>query len=351
MRAARYHGNQDIRVEEAPEPVLRPGTVAIRVAHVGICGSDLHEYYDGPINIPHAAPHRLTGARIPMVVGHEFSGVVDAVADDVAGVAVGDRVAIEPVYRCGECAACRNGHENQCAQFAVHGMQNDGGLAELTVVPAAMVHRLPDAVSLELGALVEPMAVCYRAVRRSGAKPGDRVVVFGAGPIGIGILFMLKAAGVEHVVVVEASERRRAVVAGLGAQEVLDPAEVDVVEHVRAQTGGLGADLVFDAAGAAATFAAAANVVAPEKRIVLVALYHRELTVKPLDVFTREAWVTRVRLYTPSDVDAVIALMAEGRVDPSAWVEHLPLDRVVEGYGRLRDATATKILIDIEEDA
>ena len=158
MKAAVYYGPNKVDVTDGPEPDPGAGMVKVQVGYNGICGTDLHEYYAGPIFVP-TEPHPLTGAQLPIVMGHEFSGTITALGEGVTGWAERDRVAIEPIYRCGRCGPCRAGTYNICAQIGFHGLMSDGGMAEYTEVPTDMLHKLPDNVSLELGALVEPKSV------------------------------------------------------------------------------------------------------------------------------------------------------------------------------------------------
>ncbi|MEX3690403.1 alcohol dehydrogenase catalytic domain-containing protein [Paraburkholderia sp. BR14263] len=146
-----YYGNRQLRIEDLPEPSVSAGEVKIKVSRYGICGSDLHEYYDGPIIVPTAAPHPLTGKAMPLVLGHEFSGVVTAVGAGVTDVPEGDKVAVEPIYRCGVCRPCRSGYYNVRNCIGFHGLMADGGMAEYTVVKRNMVHKLPDSVPVEIG--------------------------------------------------------------------------------------------------------------------------------------------------------------------------------------------------------
>ncbi len=249
MRAAVYYGPNKLEVDDVPEPDVRPGTVKIKVGFNGICGTDLHEYYAGPIFVP-TEPHPLTGQQLPLTLGHEFSGTITAIGDGVTGWNEGDRVAVEPIYKCDHCGPCRAGNYNVCQQIGFHGLMSDGGMAEYTVVPTTMLHRLPDTVSLELGALVEPMSVAYHAATLGDVEPGDTAMVFGAGPIGIGLWFALRGKGLDDVFVVEPSPTRRAAIEALGAT-TLDPAGVDVPTLIADHTKGDGADAVFDAAGVA----------------------------------------------------------------------------------------------------
>jgi (R,R)-butanediol dehydrogenase / meso-butanediol dehydrogenase / diacetyl reductase len=208
MKAAVYYGPNKVEVADVPEPEPTAGTVKVKVGFNGICGTDLHEYYAGPIFVP-IEPHPLTGRALPLTIGHEFSGIITDVGAGVTDYAAGDRVAIEPIYRCGQCPPCRAGNYNICQQIGFHGLMSDGGMAEYTVVPTNMLHRLPDNVSLELGALVEPMSVAYHAATLGEVAAGDTAVIFGAGPIGIGLWFALRGKGLESVFVVEPSATRR----------------------------------------------------------------------------------------------------------------------------------------------
>ena len=186
MKAARFHGPGDIRIDDVPEPTVGPGQVKVDVDWCGICGTDLHEYLDGPIFIPpKGAPHPLTGEEMPVVMGHEFAGVVAEVGDGVTTVKEGDRVAVEPYDVCGECAACRAGRYNICRKLGFVGLDGQqGGFAERCVVDARWAHPLGD-IPTDLGALVEPLAVAYHAVRLSELQPGGTAAVFGSGPIGL----------------------------------------------------------------------------------------------------------------------------------------------------------------------
>ena len=346
MRAAVYAGARSVAVKDVAEPECGPGQVGIRVAHNGICGSDLHEYYAGPIFAP-GEPHPLTGQQVPLVLGHEFAGTVEQVGDGVSGVAVGDEVAVEPLYTCGRCPPCRDGNYNVCRTIGFHGLMSDGGMAERTVVNAGMVHRLPEGVGLELGALVEPMAVSHHAAKRADPRPGDTAVVFGGGPIGIGLWFALRGLGVEDVIVFEPSRERRQALQALGAEQVLDPDAVDPGTHVRERTGGRGAAAVYDAAGVRPAVEAALDSVADRSPVVSVAIYERPLETSLIQLVMKESNIRGSLCYTSEDYRAVLDLMARGHYDTTGWVEHIPMDAVVEeGFGALHAGTKMKVLVD-----
>ena len=249
MKAARFHGPKDIRIDDIAEPATRPGTVKVEVQWCGICGTDLHEYLEGPIFAPPAdTPHPLTGETVPITLGHEFAGVVAELGSGVTDLAVGDRVVVEPYIVCGRCDACRQGRYNVCATLGFVGLSGfGGGFSQYVVAERKWIHPIGD-LGTDVGALVEPLAVAYHAVRLSGAKPGQTGLVFGAGPIGLVTAAALKAAGVEDVIVVEPADIRKAKAPTAGATHVVDPTDGDVVAQVLDLTDGRGADVSFECA-------------------------------------------------------------------------------------------------------
>ncbi|MCW2554559.1 MAG: dehydrogenase [Mycobacterium sp.] len=345
MRAAVYYGPNKLEVADVPEPTPTPGTVKVKVGFNGICGTDLHEYYAGPIFVP-TEPHPLTGQQMPLTMGHEFSGVITEVGAGVADYATGDRVAIMPLYRCGHCGPCRAGNYNICQQIGFHGLMSDGGMAEYTVVPTDMLHRLPDNVSLELGALVEPMSVAYHAATLGEPNPDATSMVFGAGPIGIGLWFALRGKGVEDVFVVEPSATRRASIEALGAR-TLDPTAVDVPAFIADHTDGAGADAVFDAAGVAPAVETALACIGARRPMVSVAIYEKPLTTPLLNLVMNESRIQGSLCYTAADFEAVIALMAQDTYDTTGWVTPIALDDVIdEGFEALHAGKKMKVLVD-----
>ena len=188
MKAVVFHGREDIRVEDVPEPSPGPGQVKLRNAYCGICGTDIHMYYDPETSGSDVTqPHPLTGAMPPQVLGHEFSGTVVELGVGVTELVVGDRVTCYPVYWCGECPSCLAGRHACCPKAGFHGVtSHGGGLAAFTTVLAEQCIALPDSVDLRTGALAEPMAVCWRAARRSGATADSSVLIVGAGPMASG---------------------------------------------------------------------------------------------------------------------------------------------------------------------
>lgn len=352
MRAAVFHGKEDLRIEEVPEPQPVAGQVKLRVAYSGICGSDLHIYFD-PDNpgtgVDYSKPHPLTGTELPQIPGHEISGTVTAVGEGVTRVAVGDKVAVWPLYYCGECAACEIGAYGACLIIAFHGVSSDGGgMAESTVVPEEMVHRLPAQLDLVMGALVEPMAVGWHAVELSGIEAGQTALIVGAGPIGVGVMFALRARGVESIVVSEPSAERRAAVERLADVVTVDPLAGDLDAAVLAASGGRGADYAYDAAGNGRALPQVIGLLRPRGALVIVALHERGFDFNPVSLLWQETRMIASRCYSHADYDAVIAAMAAGHYSAEGWVEVVGLADAAKALESLRGAKGMKILIRAE---
>jgi (R,R)-butanediol dehydrogenase/meso-butanediol dehydrogenase/diacetyl reductase len=349
MRAARFHGREDIRIEDLPEPSPGPGEVKLRVHLNGLCGSDVHEYFEGP-DFTSDQPHPLTGEALPAILGHEFSGTVVEVGAGLDDVPLGALVAVEPIETCGRCARCRSGSRHLCRQIAFHGYnRSGGGLSEYTVVPRSMVHLAPAGVSREHAALAEPMAVALRASRRLDVGAGDVVVVHGAGPIGIGALLALRARDV-RVLVSDPAAWRRDIARQLGAELVLDPATDNAVAAARDLTGGLGAAGALDAAGAAAALKAAVAGTRPDGTVVVVAHHHgRTLPLTSNHLIFNEVRITGSATYGADEFPAVLAAMAAGDYPLDGWVTTVPFGALVaEGLEPLRRQEALKVLVDVE---
>lgn len=332
MRALRFHGRRDLRIEDIPEPQVSDGTVKLKVDWCGICGSDLHEYSAGPIFIPtEDNPHPITGEHLPVVMGHELAGTVTEVGAGVDSVAPGDKIAVEPLIYDGECSACRMGNYNVCEKVGFHGLSGGGGgLAEYTVVPAHMVHKLPDELDTEVGALVEPIAVGWHAVRQANFQPGQTALITGAGPIGAVTLLCLRAAGASWIAVSEVSHKRKELARELGADLVIDPRETDVAEAVREHTGGEGVDVALECSGVTPALDAAVASVKRHGTVCNVAIWEKPAELMPNDLIFSESALTSSLAYA-HDYPAVLANLAKGRIDTSRLItDEIGLDEVVE---------------------
>jgi (R,R)-butanediol dehydrogenase / meso-butanediol dehydrogenase / diacetyl reductase len=345
MRAAVFHGPRDLRFESVPEPEPGPGDVKLRVLFNGICGSDLHEYYDGPITT-RTTPHPLTGVKNPVILGHELCGEVVSCGADVADLAPGDLVAVEPLETCGHCRWCILGQYNHCPDLALHGYNRNGGLAEFTVVRRSMAHKLPPGMTPQQGALIEPLAVAWHTANRCRVESGQTVAIHGAGPIGIGVCLALKQRGID-VIVADPSPLRRAVLERLGARATIDPKACDAVAAIRDLTGGLGAHASVDAAGVPASFHAMLHGTRVNGTSVVVAIHHHPVVIPPFDLLMPEVSVTGVAMSVHA-FPSVIAAMAKGGYPLDGWVETIPFpDLLDRGLERLRRQDGLKILVDL----
>lgn len=324
MKALRWHAARDLRLSELERQAPRPGEVELEVAYCGICGSDLHEYQSGPHSIPQAEAHPLSGCRAPLTLGHEFCGVVAALGPGVEGLRIGDRVAVEPEYRCGECRYCREGRYNLCESMGFIGLMGDGGFAELARVPAYMLHRLPDAVGFRQAAVLEPAAVALHALRRSSLAPGQRCAVFGLGPIGLLLVMLARLRGIEDIVAIDVSPERLALAGEFGASRALDARDGDTAARLR-EGGAL--DCAFEAAGSQASLDAALASLRKGGELVLVSLMG-EVRLDAFDLVNRELRLLGSVGYRDAYPE-LIALLADGRLDLARAVT-----RSVPGAGR-----------------
>ena len=348
MKTVRIHKAEDLRVEDIEAPEVEPGKVLLTGGFSGICGSDLHLYY-APDAFPwdFSEPAELTGAQWPQILGHEFSGTVSAVGEGVTNVKVGDDVAVFPYHFCGVCAACRSGDPDLCRKMAFEGIQGrSGGMAEIKIVDADKCYVLPEGTSLELGALVEPMAVAYHGVRVSEPEGASCALVVGGGPIGVGAFFALRSLGVETIIVSEPSAARREVLARIGVQHLIDPTTQDVPEEVRTLSGGAGADVAIDCAGAPVAFAGAMQALGVHGRMVIVAAYERPIELNP-QLLAGDKTIRTSAVYTPADFQGVIDGMAAGNYTAEGgWIDTVPLDQAEDAIHQLRQGHGMKILVD-----
>lgn len=342
MQAAVWHNIKDVRVEQVQEPVVTSGQVKVKVEWAGICGSDLHAYLDGLS----MEPHSISGQKPPLTLGHEFSGTIVEVGEGVTSHQVGERVAIEPLIYCGECYACKRGYYNQCSQVGFVGLNRDGGFAEYVMVDENMVHVLPDQVSFEEGALVEPTAVSFYAVRESKLKAGDSVAIFGAGPIGLLTLLSAKAAGATQIIVIDLSEERLAKAKELGATTVLNGMRDDIVETIHQLTNG-GVRVAYECAGAQPTMTNAVASVKQGGQVMAIAVFAKPVAIEMGQLMFKAADITSTLAYRHVFPE-VIDMIATGRLDVKQVItKKIELKDVVEeGFNQLiHDKKQAKILV------
>lgn len=337
MKAALWYAKNDIRVEEVSDPIVTKGTVKIKVKWCGICGSDLHEYLAGPIFIPVGQPHPLSKNQAPVILGHEFSGEVIEIGEGVTHLQVGDRVAVEPIVACGQCAACKEGKYNLCTSLGFHGLcGSGGGFAEYTVFPAEFVHKLPDTLSYEKAALVEPMAVALHSLRVCNFTICQTAVVLGAGPIGLATIECLKAAGAKFIIALQRKSIRQEYAKRSGADIVLDPTDPNVVEEIRKLTGGMGADVSFETTGAKIGFELGIQGIKFDGIMVVTSIWEGDVSFNPNLLVFGEKRIIGTLAYR-HEFPATIALMSDNRIQAEGYItKRIHLDDIEkEGFGAL----------------
>ncbi len=328
MKAARFYGGKDIRLEVLPDPVPKQNEVLVQVAATGICGSDLHGYHaENPKQLP------------PRTAGHELTGEVVALGSENVKHRVGTRVAIEPTIPCNACPECLSGNYNICANLVhIGGSARAGGFAEYMVAPGDNVYVLPDNVSFEAGALAEVYAVAVHALSMVPVKPGDQVAVIGSGPIGLTIAQMAYLAGAESVAILGKPDHPLQI-----AQRAMGtiPINVDTtnpVEEVRAWTKGRGATVVFEAVGGKAnTLMQATEIAAKRGKICMVGGHVAPFTLDARYARSRELTVTWAFCYGRRDGEKefqiALNLMGAGKLDPHPLISHrFPLDEIEEAF-------------------
>jgi 2-desacetyl-2-hydroxyethyl bacteriochlorophyllide A dehydrogenase len=336
MKAAVLRGPRQIAIEEVPYPRLEPGGVIIKVRACGICGSDLHLYR-------HGTPD-------PMRMGHEFSGDVVEVGTNIKGVAVGDRVAAMCGEGCGHCFWCRQGQWLKCLDMKLLGYGGAAGAyAEYVSVPhlemGKYAARLPESLTYEAGATAEPLSVALYAVDRSHPKPGDTIVVIGAGIIGLCIVRVLRARGIKRVMMSGRREGRLKLARESGAEVVVDAAREDIVATVKKLTDARGADIVYECAGSPATFEQALQMVHRGGRVEVVGLYEEKVTWDPTFIVSNDIDIGGTGL--AFNLPGAIELMKTGQVDTLPLVTHqFKLDDIQEAFEtQISAPDAVKVMV------
>jgi (R,R)-butanediol dehydrogenase/meso-butanediol dehydrogenase/diacetyl reductase len=348
MRAAVWHGRRDVRIENVPEPPPPPpGQVQVEVAWCGICGTDLHEYIGGPLYIPERAPHPLTGVQAPVIIGHEMSGRVIATGDGVENLAAGDRVAACPIIGCGKCRWCRSGSMAQCETVAFLGTSWTGGaLSQRLNLNAYQCYVLPDSITDEIGALVEPFSSTYRALVKGNVGPEDNVAILGAGPIGLMNLMAARILGAKRAVVLEVAERRIKTALECGATAVINPSVEDPHSRALELTDGDGFDVVVECAGLESTGLLAGRLARTRGRVIVMGVFEKPSPLDFTDLVFREKTIvgsmSGYGLYNES-----IAVMNDSRFHGEKLITNrIPLESLIEdGYRSLLEQKDRQVKI------
>ncbi|TPJ49575.1 Zn-dependent oxidoreductase [Mesorhizobium sp. B2-6-4] len=291
-----------------------PGAVAVddvlvRVQRAGICGSDIHILHGtNPF------------AKYPRIIGHEFAGVVEAVGRQVSGLALGDRVVVDPVVSCGHCYACRLGRSNVCANLEVLGVHRDGGFRDRIVVPAANAVKLTPTLPVEIAALAEPFSIAANVLSRTGCSADDVVLVYGAGTVGLTVLQVAKLHGA-RVIVADLDANRLARAEAFGADRVIHSAKETVPLAVAGENEGLGPSVVIDGAGVPALLAEACALASPAGRIGLLGFSPAPCNVSQQEIVKKELSLHGSRL-SQKLLPQVVGWLDQGRLSPAAMITH-----------------------------
>jgi 2-desacetyl-2-hydroxyethyl bacteriochlorophyllide A dehydrogenase len=336
MPAAVYRGEGRIAVEQLPVPTAGPGEVVVEVSHCGICGSDLHVFVEG-----WGAPG-TTG-------GHEWSGVVATVGDDVGAWAPGDRVVGGPTNGCDACGACTAGRPNLCVERPRAGVDpHQGAFARFVRTSARALYRVPDALELRTAALTEPLAVALHQIDRGGARPGDRVLVTGAGPIGLLTVAALVAIGVDDVTVSEPAARRRTRALDVGARRAVRPDELPTVPALPMDVVADAFDVAIDCSGRADAMEHALGLLRRGGTLVLSGTGMKRPRLDSNRVILNEVVVTGAVEYVPADYHRALDLLASGALPTALLLEpdDVPLADMEEAVARLASGElAGKVLV------
>lgn len=316
MKALYYEGDQNFSLRETELPALLPGEVRLKMAYVGVCGTDIHIY------------HGKMDARVkpPQIIGHEVSGVIAEVGKNVTDWTVGEPVTVRPLYP-GTEVPSDNGFRHIGKNLKFIGIDTPGGMQEYWNVPAFTLHKLPDKLSLKIGALIEPLAVACHDIRLSNLKAGENVVVLGGGPIGLLIAMVARSKGA-RVLVSEVNESRLGFIRSLGF-ETVNPLTMDLIANVDHFTDHALADIVFEVSGAQPAVSVMTQLCRIRGRIVMVAIHPEPRQVDLFQFFWKEIQLLGARVYEPEDFEEAIRLASSG---------NLPLKELITETAPLSEA-------------
>lgn len=331
MQAIVFPKRTTITVEQVPEPTCGPDEAVIRVRACGICGTD-HHIYQGDYF-----------SSYPIIPGHEFGGEVVEVGKNVNVVQAGDRVAVDPNIYCGECHFCRQQHNNHCLNFEATGVTRNGAFAEYVAVPARTCYRIPEHISFQEAALIEPLSCVAFALNRIRVYPGDEVLIFGAGPMGLLLLQALQRSGASKVVAVDKRENRLAMAEDMGAYAVVAAGPDQKAELESYAPYGYA--VVVDATGVPSVVQQAFQYLKPRGQYLQFGVNPREATVqiRPYDIF-RNDWTIIGSFALCYNFNASIAWIESSTIDAEPLVSHfLPLERFQEGFELSRSGESMKV--------
>lgn len=336
-----YNGNKTFInvIPKSHNP--KANEVKIKVHYCGICGTDFH-IAKGELD------NRI--GSFPQAIGHEASGIIEECGENVTGYKPGDRVIVRPLSYCGECPECKSGNENVCRNVKYLGIEKEGAFQPYWNVEANIIHKVPDVLSLKEAALVEPLAVCCHAIKRSEIKKTQSVVVIGGGPIGFMTALVLKSKGVDVSVSEINTERsKNCINAGICT---LNPTSDDIEKYICDKTGGHGADVVFEASGSQGALDIAPDLICPNGKLITIATYGKPMNVDIRKFHYKQISIVTTRAYQKDDFEEAISLLENKILDANLLISKImPLNELTKALELGADKTdIVKILIDCREE-
>lgn len=338
MKGSFFLGNGRFEVREKEIPALGPRDVLIRNMAAGVCGTDVHIYH---------GEEGSAAVTPPVVLGHEYAGLVEAVGGEVTAVSVGDHVTVDPNMYCGQCPNCRAGKKQLCERMVAVGVNFDGGFAEYSVVPEGQCFRLAPDLPYEVGAMAEPIACCLHGIDLAQIRPGQRVLVIGGGAIGLIMAQLARLSGAASVIVSEPIEMRRQIALQVGADGVIDPMREDVRGRFQELTGRDGAEVVIECVGRPVAVKQAVEAAAPGAMLMLFSVPSVGATYElPLfDIFKKELTI-RGSMVNPDTHARAVALLNAGRLQIEPLITHrFPLGDVEDAIKMQMSAESIKVLV------
>lgn len=336
MRAALFPTPEVVEIVERETPTPQEWHAVVRVEACGLCGTDLHIFRG---QFP---------ARFPLIPGHEFAGVVEDVGQGVSSLRPGHRVVVDPNVNCGTCRPCQRGYAHLCRNLISFGVNADGGFATHCAVPARQCYKLPPEMSFLVAAMTEPVACCVHGIERAQLRPGEVVVVIGAGLIGLVMMQLALMRGAAMVIVSDHAADKRELAKSFGAALTVDPLVEDLAEVVMKATEDAGADVAIDCVGGVETSQQAVSLAGEAGRVLLfgVAPQDAKMSVEPYLIYAREITITG-SFINPFTDGAALALLAAGRIRVAEIISHrLPLDQLPQALAMLEARQASKIVIE-----
>ena len=323
MKAAVLHDIRDIRVEEVKKPEIAEDEVLIEVKTAGICGTDLH-FYKGEWKVD-----------MPIIPGHEFSGVIAEVGENVDGFKIGEHVVAEPNITCGSCYFCLMSERNFfCENLEAVGVTANGAFAEYLKIKGRNLYRIPENLSFEEAALIEPLACCIRGLDNVGIKAGESVLIVGAGPIGLLLMQLVRNCGASMIIQTDLEDYRLEKALELGADHVINVRKEDPIKVIKELTGGYGVDVAIEAVGSPKAITQAVEAVRKGGRVNIFGVSPQDAVwqVKPFDLYSKELTIT-TSYRSPYTFQRAVKMASSGRLKLKPLISHIfPLEKIAEAF-------------------